>query len=150
MGTYFTFGRIAGLLLAIAVWGASPAMAQMPVAFRSLGYRNDTVTLPIRVQGGSFGPDGKVRFGPPHFIGPSRRPGVPGEIAWDQIVFPGIKTILITDPVNPNRVYFRGQVPFGNQDQFYSVQTIGIGPDRVPKVRLVPTPFPGMMAMPRR
>jgi hypothetical protein len=150
MDSQFTTVRIAGLLLGIAVWGGSPAMAQMQAPVRWLAYRNDTVTLPIRIQGGSVGPDLKFRFGPPHFIGPSRRAGVPGEIAWDQIVVPGLKTILITDPVNINRVYFRGQILFGNFDQFYSIQLAGVGPDKVPRVRMVLIPVPAMMALPRR
>lgn len=145
MDRHFSIGRITGVLLGIAVWGVAPAKAQMPAAFRWLAYRNDTVLLPVRVQGGSLGPDGRLRFGPPHFIGPSQRAGVPGEVAWDQIVVPGLKTIVITDPVNPNRVYFRGQILFGNQDQFYSIQVNGIGPDRVPRVRMVLIPPPPML-----
>jgi hypothetical protein len=146
MATHLTTARMAALLLAVALGGAAPATAQVPV--RLLVYRNDTGILPVRVQGGSILPNGMPRLAPPHIILPSGRVGLPGATAWDQIVAPGPKLIVITDPQNPNRVYFRGQILFGNQNQFYSIQMAGMGPGRVPMVRLVPIAPPAGMAMP--
>jgi len=123
------------MLLALTLCGALPATAEAAW----MGYTNGT-NMVVLVQGSSQAPNAMIRRGPPHQINPK-------EAAWDQVQ-PGVKTITIFDPRQPNKIFFHGQVTVGDKDVFFAIQPDGVGPDKVPRVKLVPVAPPANM--PRR
>jgi hypothetical protein len=46
----------------------------------------------------------------------------PGEVAWDCVVQPCVKSIAVYDPQQANRPLFEKKVPCGTVDLFFAVQ----------------------------
>lgn len=79
-----------------------------------LGYRNDTHT-PVIVQGFSV-VNNRVLPGKPQVL-------YPGEIAWNSMLVPGVKKLVIGNAKAPNQPRTTKSVLSGNDDLFYSIQS---------------------------
>ena len=101
----------AALVLAVITLGAATADARAGW----LGYRNDTKG-PVIVQGFSM-VNRVLRQGKRHTL-------QPGETAWDLIVTPGNKLIIIVDAKQPTRTLYQDTILIGPAGtQFYAIQS---------------------------
>jgi hypothetical protein len=64
---------------------------------------------------------GVIQRGPLHVL-------QPGQVAWDVIIAPGNKLIIIADAKQPTRTLYRNTIQCGGSDLFFSIQ-----PDVPPK-----------------
>jgi hypothetical protein len=134
-------------VLALAALSFQPATAEAA----SIGFRNDTDS-PLMLQGMSI-VNGVVRRGKLHVL-------QPGDVAWDPIIAPGNKLVVIADPSQPTRTLCQETIVCGVTDAFYSIQPDSPNPPkpRQPKgppskvklVRLDKFPMPGGSSPPPR
>lgn len=103
------------------------------------GYRNDTMA--VMVVQTSVTVNGRVVRGKAHLL-------YPGEMAWDNMAAPGLRTITVFDPKAKNRVVAQENIFIQNQDVFLSAQLRPVPlipgrPPQPPQVRLIPARPPG-------
>jgi hypothetical protein len=132
---------IAGLAALVGVF-----LAALPLQAGPIGFRNDTKN-PIKVQGMSV-INGIIRQGKCHTI-------EPGATAWDTIIAPGNKIIIVTDAKQPTKTLVQETIQVGAGTVFYSIQPkedpaakAGVKPAKeknAAKVKLVPTMPPAVL-----
>jgi hypothetical protein len=81
----------------------------------SIGFRNDTKG-PVIVQGMSI-INGVVRQG-------KRLTLQPGDVAYDTVVVPGNKLIIVRDAKQPTRTLYQGTIQCGRNNLFFSVKSV--------------------------
>jgi len=121
--------------LAVAYALAAPATGQAAW----FGYRNDTNK--VMVVQTSVTVNGRLIRGKAHVL-------YPGEMAWDNMAAPGLRTITVFDPKANNRVVAQENIFIQNQDVFLSAQMrpapqLPGRPPQPPVLRLVPARAPG-------
>jgi hypothetical protein len=121
--------------LAIVLALAIPATGQAAW----FGYRNDTTR--VMVVQTSVTMNGRLIRGKAHVL-------YPGEMAWDNMAAPGLRTITVFDPKANNRVVAQENIFIQNQDVFLSAQMRPVPqlpgrPAQPPVLRLIPARPPG-------
>jgi hypothetical protein len=98
-------------VVALACWPA-------PASAGWLGLRNDTPAVLVVQQ--SHVVNNKVTLGRPLVL-------YPGEVNWDSVVQPCVRTIAVYDPRQPLRPLYENKVPCGGPDLLYLVKPAGAG-----------------------
>lgn len=83
-----------------------------------LGLRNDTAAVLVVQQ--SHVVNNKVTLGRPLVL-------YPGEVNWDSVVQPCVRTIAVYDLRQPQRPLYENKVSCGGPDLLYSVKPSGAG-----------------------
>lgn len=122
--------RHTGVTLAPIFTAFAVASAPGHVFAAWLGFRNDT-TRPVVVQTISAGQGNRaLKAGKPQQL-------YPGEVAWDSVIQPGKRSILVLDARQPNVLLGRREITVNADDQFFSLLR---GPGVA--VRIIPTSRP--------
>lgn len=101
-----------GSLLAAVLLGLWPAISNGGW----LGLRNDTPAVIVVQQ--SYIVNNKVVPGRPLVL-------YPGEVNWDSVVQPCVRTIAVYDPRQPQRPLYENKLTCGTHDLFFTVTSVG-------------------------
>jgi len=83
-----------------------------------LGFRNDTQAVIVVQQ--SYVVNNQVVPGRPRVL-------YPGEVNWDSVIHPCVRTIAVYDPRQPQRPLYQEKLSCGAHDLFYTVKPAGAG-----------------------